>query len=524
MRPQFRTAGLLALALAVLLAACGQSPAITVSVDQASVELVRGSEAVVTVTLTRTGGADADVMLSATGLPPNVTASFSPSTLSGGDLVSVLALTSTGAAAEGSYEVSITGSGTGLTSTATLTLDVTSVTVTGRVNGQFGIAIADASVESQGQTATTAADGTFTLSGLSIPYDLSVWNETDAWVHIYEGLSSSSLLLNSPVANPTAVTGRAAGISVTLSGDSIPVGANQRVLVCVETLDSSESDIIGCAAGGSGSSSYSLAATWWGSASRAVRVHALQVEIDANGFPVAYPGYTSADLTITHDSPVTLNLDMGTPLDTTSVAVSIDAPSAIDRTVATVQVGENLAMTVMNMNSPVTSHTLLMPVIPDATYTFFSHGGPVGERFGWDARVSGSTADVHVPDRPVLVTPDDAASGITTASSFSATDTGGGAVTFLWLPDVTSNPSVAVTTMANAHTLPDLAGYGLAIPAAASYSWQVYAHAGTATEAGTSLISDLANYVFLHLFFGTPGPFGEGSLAQSTGRSFTTAP
>src|SRR5690606_28918985 len=58
------------------LAACSPTPAITVGTEVGSVEVVRGTSADLTVTLTRSGGATADVQLSVAGLPANVDATF----------------------------------------------------------------------------------------------------------------------------------------------------------------------------------------------------------------------------------------------------------------------------------------------------------------------------------------------------------------------------------------------------------------------------------------------------------------
>lgn len=521
--PRRLVAAITVMAVTVLIAACGQSPNIALTVDSPTVEVVRGSEALVVVTLTRNGGAAADVALTVSGLPANVTASFAPATLSGSDLESVLTVTATGAAVEGSHELTVTGTGTGLTATTTMTLDVISLTVTGRVELAFGNPLAGASVASQGEASTTTTDGSFTLSGLSIPYDLSVWDQAETWVQIYEGLSTSSLLLTPTVGFGAAPTHRSTPVSGTLTGDSIPMGPNQSVLVCLEPMGTGGSDMMACGYANPATSAYSFNAQWWGATSRAVRLHAIQVETDANGFPVSYPGYATANLTITNASAVNLNLDLGEALDTTTVAVTIDAESAIAGTFAAVQVGPRLAMLVMNAATPVTALSVVMPVIEDATYAFVSRGGTL-LHYGWQAGVSGSTATLHVPALPVHVEPDDSATGITTGSSFSASATGGGPVTFLWTPDNGDHPAVAVTSMSNAQTFPDLAPYGMSVPASAGYSWYVVTQAGNATEAGTAPLSDLVGTLYLQTIGGAPGPFGDGSLVQSTARSFTTAP
>lgn len=166
--------------------------------------------------MTRLGGANADVALTVTGLPANVDASFSPATLSGGTLTSTLTLSAAGAAAEDAYDLSVTGTGTGLTATAPLTLNVVSLTVTGHVVSISDFPVTGAAVGSQGDTAITDASGAFTLRGLSVPYDLSVWNTTEGWLLVYEQLTADELRLAPVAAAMLPATTRSATISGTL--------------------------------------------------------------------------------------------------------------------------------------------------------------------------------------------------------------------------------------------------------------------------------------------------------------------
>lgn len=156
------------------LAACGTAPGITLVIDSATAELIRGATVELEVALTRSGGAGADIVLDVTGLPASVSASFSPATLSGATLTSTLTLSAAAAAIEGSYDLTVTGTGTGLVASAGLGLEVMSLDVTGRVVTIYEIPLPNISVSSQGASAVTDVDGNFSLTGLSVPYDLSV--------------------------------------------------------------------------------------------------------------------------------------------------------------------------------------------------------------------------------------------------------------------------------------------------------------------------------------------------------------
>ncbi len=85
---------------------------------------VQGSTGTSTVTITRVGGFANNVDLTATNLPANVTAAFSPASVSGTS--STLTFTASAGATPGNYTVTVNGTGTGATNqSTTLTLTVT---------------------------------------------------------------------------------------------------------------------------------------------------------------------------------------------------------------------------------------------------------------------------------------------------------------------------------------------------------------------------------------------------------------
>ena len=509
---------LIGIAVALLIAACGQTPAVVLTLDSASAEVLRGTDVQIEVTLTRTGGASGDVALATTGLPASVTAAFSPATLSGAALTSTLTLTAEAAAVEDSYDLSVTATGAGLADTAELTLDVNSLSVSGRVVGLFDIPLAGAAVGSQGDTAVTGLDGGFTLTGLSVPYDLSVWNSAAEWVQIYEGLTTDEPLL-APVAgyaSPPAIP-FGTNIEGTLSGGVIPVGTDQIVTVCVEGLDGVA---FGCDTVDPTESAYSISANWVAGATTDVRVHALQVELDGAGNPVGYPGYANMDITVSDGDAAVADLDLGTALATTAVDVEIDSAIALSDLIGGVRVGPGLTVPVMMINAPAATHEALMPVIADATYTFAAHDGTM--QLGWQAEVTGPTSTLEVPGQPILITPADTATGITATTDFTASNPTDGPMTFLWTADV-GNLMVAVTTMDESQTIPDISAYGLALPGSADFAWEVIGHSGVSTEGGAYTIGGYFNVLTL-MIQPASGPKGEGTFAMSAGREFATAP
>src|SRR5690606_24919819 len=145
---------------------------------------------------------------------------------------------------------------------------------------------------------------------------------------------------------------------------------------------------------------------WDGPASRQVKVHALQVESDGSGYPVSYPGYATASVTVTDTMNTVADLDLGAALQTTTVDVDIDSPVAISNVFASVEFGPDLELPVALLTTALTAHEFVMPVIDDVRYGFFAFTG--GLQAGWLSGVTSSTATVEVADLPTLISPADA--------------------------------------------------------------------------------------------------------------------
>jgi hypothetical protein len=127
----------------------------TLSASPASVTVTQGASAATTVAIARTNFTGA-VGLSASGLPPGVTASFNPASTSGGS--STLTFAASAAATAGPASVTVTGTGGGLTRTTSIAL-----TVTAPPPSDFMLAAAPASVSlTQGATAATTVNITRT--------------------------------------------------------------------------------------------------------------------------------------------------------------------------------------------------------------------------------------------------------------------------------------------------------------------------------------------------------------------------
>ncbi len=500
------------------LAACAQEqPSITVEVEAARSELLRGApKTELQVTLTRTGGATGDVALALTGLPAEVTAAFSPAVLSGDILTSTLTLSATAAANEDRHTLDLTATGPSLTANASLEIEVVGLTVTGTVMGSSTGPLAGAAVASQDDTAITDAYGRFTLRGLSVPYDITAWSAADKWLHVFEGLTESEVTLaTSTSIVPTWAHGTT--VSGTLTGAAIPVEADQVVMVCLEGLDH---QMPFCDPVTAGESAFSLSPTWNGNTTRQVRLHLLHIEYDAGGMPVAYPGYTSLELELKDGVPLVFTdpVDLGEQLETTTVELEIDVGEPISLTLAVVQVGQELALRVMAQASDVTSHDVLMPVIPGASFNFAALSSV--DALGWTAGVTGAEATVEVPERPAITAPAHNATGVTLATDFTADNPVGGTSTWLWSG---TGFNLGLTTTASSVNLPDPSGHGFSIPPGANVTVELANVAGSA-ETGARALSDFYGTLMLYLVGASSGYAAEGSIGRANFHSVTMAP
>jgi subtilase family serine protease len=96
----------------------------SLSVSPSSGYLARGQSGYAVVTVTASGGFDSAVALSATGLPPGVTGSFSPTSVTGSG-TSDFTLTVGSHAPVGTYPITITGTSGSTSHTTTLTFQIT---------------------------------------------------------------------------------------------------------------------------------------------------------------------------------------------------------------------------------------------------------------------------------------------------------------------------------------------------------------------------------------------------------------
>src|SRR5690606_24482390 len=169
-------------------------------------------------------------------------------------------------------DVTPPASGAGLTATTGLGVDVQLMTVVGTVIGQLSEPLSGKTVYIAGHAPTTTlADGTFSIGGVSVPYDLTVvYNPT--LVSTYVGLSTAAptVLSYAVIVEPPAVP--QATVSGNFTGAFSPIPSSHVAVVCPEGLSAMVLATNSCATGYQGNANYTIDLAWDGASDTQVRL------------------------------------------------------------------------------------------------------------------------------------------------------------------------------------------------------------------------------------------------------------
>lgn len=518
---------ILSAVLTIVLAGCASGPSLTLGLGSSSIDIVLGASGELDVTVS--GSSSGSVDLSVAGLPAGVTGSFDPATLAGGATSSTLTLVVDAGATEGTSDVTVTATQGSQSATADVQLTLSALTVNGRVVGLLGAPMAGVNVAIDGSIDTTDANGEFTIDGLSVPYDLAVYRTgADPSAHVFAGMTTAT-----PEVLPYALGTMGGGFpSGTVEGSApAAVPANHGAVVCVEGVGM---PVYGCDRLSPTETAYSTSATWAAGASATVRVHALELEVDADGYPVAYTGFgTSADDTVT-DGGTTSAVDVAsyasTPTATTvSGTASPPAGFTLENLLGASRVSSDLVMPVFDVfdaGGVSTSYSLPMPNLGGGEFQLMAEArsGSGAGTYSWVAGLDGSSSvSLPLPAPPAMVSPANAATNVTTATSFTVASDANALNTFVFQTSAVGEPQFAVTTTSDTVNIPDLAGLGLPLPGATAYSWALIESGSVATpdEGGVAWIADYYSALLAHMS-GGPGVDAAGSITVTDERDFTT--
>jgi len=402
------------------------------------------------------------------------------------------------------------------------------VTVHGRVEAVLGLPLAGVVVRSQGKTTTTGADGRFTLAGLASSYTVSLsFDAPEPWMHVFESLTVTEPVLvpyvgyflpSMPVTayQRTQVYGPLPGV--------VPPG--RKAVVCVEGL---ASDVYGCDTVPAGGDAYALDAYWALPGEAEVRLHALLIQVDVDGRPIAYESYGTVDLTLTAGVDAVQAPPGGPALPATSLQGTVVAAGGgtLVGAFVTVRVGPRLALRVYAGAPAGGVLDLVVPAFAaDDCGVFALAAFASGTSFAWQVRDAADGFGLVVPAPGQLLAPQDGATDVTTETVFGAVGGPGGARTFRWYPDAgQSGPQVALSTASGNVAIPDPAAVGLPLPAAGAYRWSVI---GTAAVDADGLADprygEFMGYFSFATEGGGPGFSADGTYALTNARSITFLP
>ncbi len=524
------------------------APDFSLSVSDNSPSFTEGGNTDVTVTVNPTGGFSDPVTLSIPNLPAAVTASFSSNPTTS---TSALNLSSNTA---GTYPMTIQGVSNGTTRTADLTLTVdppATINVNGTVTNIFGEPINNVAVKIGNKTDNTNANGEFTINNVTTPYNVIVVGTIFNTGYVFEGLNRENPTLQLIDFGP-AFTKNAAvsGECIANASVAFPTPAGRRTSITYGSDDNKFSfaltspnapGVIPCFGGGA---DYALPVIWSGPATLNGALHALQWEVvgGAGTLPNEYHGYGTLNLPIS-DGGVFPNADINfsTGISDGQLTGVINFPPAtnytINRNQAFVDFGTNTTTRVIDdVTAPATNFTYETPTGPAGVKITMlgkacDAGTPCnavnlqGSSVAYDTDIDptgNTTLDLPEISRPIL--PANAGTGINNSTDFSWENFNNGIHVIVFNGPVNY---IVVTNKSNTK-IPDLSAEGLGLPAAAGYTWRIFAvnpfsNVDQATGPN-GYTEDFLKAFFNLINLPIVGPENDGAFSLSVDRTFTTAP
>ena len=393
------------------------------------------------------------------------------------------------------------------------------ITVDGVVLGIDGVPLAGVLVYAQGELTTTGADGAFRLEGITAPYTLTLGSGgTEGWVHAYEGLTATAPLL---VPTGPALDGYTAGIQGALLG----IGALPDDEIVSVGVEGTSAPVLGYGGATGSGASYGGVAFWRTPGTQApARVHALRIQVDAQGSPLAYFGYDVRDVMLVDGAITTADVQLNLPVADARLegTVTVASGGVATGTRVLARFGASYALPFYG-GPAATVLSLPAPDVGDGSVVVVAEAGyPHGTTLAWTSVPVGPAFAFEAPTPPHLLAPAPNAAGVTAATEFRAEGGPAGGRLFVWYPVAASDgPRLALTTAADTARIPDVTPLGLTLVAGGRYEWRVHALAAENYEAATS-VPAVYGAIFM---FGALGAIPQdGAIASSTVRTMTLAP
>lgn len=396
----------------------------------------------------------------------------------------------------------------------------TTINVNGRVSDIFGSPVSGISVIIGGQTVTSGADGSFTMNGVSTPYDCQMLElgGNHKYGYLYKGLTTASprLTTSSGIANVQYTS----NIAVTYPNGLIPAGKK------VMLFYSDTTNVMYCKVNAGPVNNAITYPVQWANNNSVIngKIRALVYSVDVSDNIVSYDNYAEAELPITSGGQSVWQPTLGDfSLDPGEVNLlaTINPPGGYS--ILSSKLCINFSRLTNNpyllvFTAPLISYTNtanisgLVPSGLPSNFTlnlFTSISEPSGGS-GYKSTIvqTGINNQVTIEPAPVLNTPLNGVTGIDTNTVFNytqGTDSGIFEVQFNGF----NNTYLVYTSVLNA-AIPNFSP-NLLIELNTSHNWKVTKYQGL------NSVDEFVNSEFLHMT-NLPG------VLNSTSRTFTTAP
>lgn len=394
------------------------------------------------------------------------------------------------------------------------------ITVTGKVIGQNGQAVAGVPVFVTGKVSTNSdAGGNFSITGVTTPYDITVVDAVNKQSLVYKGLTRSDPTLVFLGSSPG--TARHGTINGQIFGTGYPQGVNDITKVVAASAEAA-----GSASTAASGTFGPVNLTWYGPTATTANLYALQYTRDVNLFPVAsgYKGYgVRSGIAVNDGGTLNNQFDTLQAVATTQFTATVTIPASytLSAKVLFVRVSQYAAINILSDGTTNSALSYYTPAIPGATLlleTTAIKAPGNGTAYFKNGMGTGATGvAVTIPAAPDLSLPIDNATGVDTTVTFSWTAMAG-AIHLLILTS-SGNPQYVILTSGTSATIPNLKGLGLGLPSSQLYSWTVYGFGsfGSADDAAGAA-------GFLGALVSPTALTTDGFYGISAMRHFTSAP
>jgi hypothetical protein len=400
----------------------------------------------------------------------------------------------------------------------TLTINITvpggaTITVNGFVKDYGDQPVVGAAVLIHGKPpVTSGTDGSFSIAGVTTPYDVTFIVSSAHIASTYKGLTRTDPTLHfvGQFFSPQN--------TATISG-SVPVVSGRTTQVLYVSGDMSWYTT---AIAGSGT--YNLSVSWRGTNTTLNgTIHVLRW-VTASGIPTSYDAYGNDALTVSAGGSFQgNNFTAGQLTDPAEMNISgaVTRPSSsynLSERDLYIGFGNSIAYIAGESGTIGDNLSYTVPSVGGATFGIVAYASfNSRSAFYFKSGIAAGSQSVTIPlaEAPQLSLPVNGGTNVDTTTSFLFTQGGGTGVNFVEMSSTSSDPIFFILTSGNSISVPNLTQQGLGLPSNRTYSW------GVTRYFPFSSMDEAASPVFIPRLNGRAGDLGRGFSESFT---FTTAP